>query len=117
MVRSTAATVDAYLDEVPEERHAALTRLRDLCRAELPGFTEVMAHGMPGYERDGELQFSFASQRQYISLYVRGDVRDAHAAELAGQDMGMGCLRYRKPERIDFDLVRSLLRATAAAQG
>ncbi|PRX96155.1 hypothetical protein [Allonocardiopsis opalescens] len=43
MVRSTAADVDGYLAEVPEERRAALSRLRELCRVELPGFTEVMA--------------------------------------------------------------------------
>lgn len=48
---------------------------------------------------------------------MRGDVRDAFAERLAGQDMGKGCLRFRKPERVDLELVRDLLRATAAAPG
>jgi uncharacterized protein YdhG (YjbR/CyaY superfamily) len=118
MVQSTAADVDGYLAELPEERREALTRLRELCRTELTGFTEVMAYGMPAYERNGTGEIAFASQKQYISFYLlRSDVRAAFADRLAGHDMGKGCLRFRKPERIDFDLVRDLLRATAAGPG
>ncbi|BFO21850.1 hypothetical protein SHKM778_82380 [Streptomyces sp. KM77-8] len=118
MVQSTAKDVDAYLAEVPEERREALTRLRRLCQAELGGFREAMAYGMPVYERGGTAEIAFASQKQYISVYLmRGDVREAFEERLAGQDMGKGCLRFRRPESVDFELVRDLLRATAAAPG
>lgn len=118
MVQSQAEDVDGYLAEVPEERKVALTRLRELCRAELQGFTEVMAYGMPAYERDGIGEIAFASQKQYISFYLlRSDVREAFAEQLAGHDMGKGCLRFRRPEKIDFALLRDLLRATAAQPG
>lgn len=119
MVQSKAADVDGYLAEVPVERREALTRLRELCRAELPGFTEKMAHGIPAYERaDGEGEIAFASQKRYVSFYLlRTDVRTAFAERLAGHGMGKGCLRFHKPEQIDFDLVRDLLRATAAEPG
>lgn len=118
MVQSSAADVDAYLAEAPEERKDVLVRLRQLCRAELKGFDEVMAYGMPVYERGGVAEIAFASQKQYISFYLlRGDVRDAFEERLAGQDMGKGCLRFRRPEGVDFELVRDLLRATAAAPG
>ncbi|GAB3172709.1 iron chaperone [Streptomyces incanus] len=121
MVQSTAADVDSYLAEVPEGRRTALAELRRLCRAELEGFAEVMAYGMPAYERNGTAEIAFASQRQYVSFYLlRSDVRAAFEDRLAGHDMGKGCLRFRKPERggtIDFDLVRDLLRATASGPG
>ncbi|WP_369274597.1 iron chaperone [Streptomyces sp. R11] len=118
MVRSAAEDVDGYLAEVPVERRQALTRLRQLCRAELQGFSEVMAYGMPTYQREGEAEIAFASQRQYISFYLmRPDVRDAFQARLAAQDMGKGCLRFRNPEKIDFDLVRDLLRAAVGDRG
>ncbi|MDI3423471.1 iron chaperone [Streptomyces luteolus] len=118
MVQSRAADVDTYLTEVPEERREALTRLRRLCRTELAGFTEVMAYGMPAYERDGRGEIAFASQKQYISFYLmRDDVRQEFADRLAAQDMGKGCLRFRGAARIDFDLVRDLLRAVAARPG
>ncbi|MFJ5073467.1 DUF1801 domain-containing protein [Streptomyces sp. NPDC088553] len=118
MVQSNAEDVDGYLAEVPAPRREALRRLRELCREELVGFTESMAYGMPVYERDGVAEIAFAGQKQYISFYLmRGDVRDAFTERLAGQDMGKGCLRFRKPERIDFDLVRDLLKATAIRPG
>ncbi|MFB0629134.1 iron chaperone [Streptomyces sp. AB3(2024)] len=118
MVRSGAGDVDGYLAEVPDGRRDALTRLRRLCRAELKGFDEVMAYGMPAYEREGAAEIAFASQKQYVSFYLmRSDVREAFEERLAGQDMGKGCLRFRKPGDIDFDLVRDLLRAVAAAPG
>ncbi|RLV64551.1 DUF1801 domain containing protein [Streptomyces sp. CBMAI 2042] len=118
MVQSSAEDVDQYLAELPEDRRGALTELRALCRAELTGFREVMAYGMPAYERDGTGEVAFASQKQYISVYLlRTDVREAFADRLAGHDMGKGCLRFRTPEKIDFTLVRDLLRATAATPG
>jgi len=121
MVQSKAADVDGYLAEVPVERREALTRLRELCRAELPGFTEKMLYGMPAYERaggdDGD-GVAFANQKQYISFYlVRTDVRRAFAERLANYDMGKSCLRFRNPERVDFDLIRDLLQATAKEPG
>ncbi|MET9606343.1 DUF1801 domain-containing protein [Streptomyces sp. NPDC006512] len=109
--------VDAYLAAVPDARRAALTRLRELCRTELTGFEEVIAYGMPAYVRAGEPvgEIAWANQKQYVSFYLlRTDVRDAFAERLAGHDMGKACLRFRRPDRIDFDLLRDLLRATAA---
>lgn len=118
MVQSSAQDVDQYLAEAPEARREALTRLRALCRQELTGFREVMAYGMPAYEREGKGEIAFADQKQYISFYLlRTDVRDAFADRLASHDMGKGCLRFRHPQKIDFELVRDLLRATAAPPG
>lgn len=118
MVQSSAADVDTYLDELPDGRRDVLTGLRRLCQAELKGFGEVMAYGMPAYARDGTVEIAFASQKQYTSFYLmRSDVREAFEERLAGQDMGKGCLRFRRPESVDFELVRDLLRATAAAPG
>jgi hypothetical protein len=31
--------------------------------------------------------------------------------------MGKGCIRFRKPEAIDWDLLRDLLRAVATSPG
>ncbi len=110
--------MDTYLAEVPGERVEALTRLRGLCRSELTGCTEVMAYGMPVYQRDGTGEFAFASQKQHISLYLmRSDVAEGFADRLACHDMGKGCLRFRNPAKIDWDLVRDLLHTTATTRG
>lgn len=118
MVQSSTPDADTYLTEVPDGREVVLARLRELCRVEPRGFMEVMAYGLPAYERGGVAEVAFASQKQYISLYImRGDVRAAFAERPAGQDAGKGCPRFRKPDGVDLGLVRDLLRAAAAAPG
>jgi uncharacterized protein YdhG (YjbR/CyaY superfamily) len=117
-MKSTAATVDEYLAEVPEDRRSALQTLRSLCLAELPGYEEGMQYGMPSYSRDGIAEIAFASQRNYISLYVlRKRVVEANAALLAGLSVGKGCVRFTRPEQLDPTIVRPLLAGSAADTG
>lgn len=112
------SSVDAYLASVRESRREALTRLRELCRSELSGYTETIAYRMPAYTRDGVAEIAFADQKQYISFYLmRSDVAADFADRLSTLDMGKGCIRFRKPDNIDFDLLRDLLRAVAAKPG
>jgi uncharacterized protein YdhG (YjbR/CyaY superfamily) len=107
-------TVDAYIAAAARGRQEALRALRRDCLELLTGFTEEIRHGMPSYVRDGEPELSFASQKQYLSLYVqRPDVLDRHRDALAHLDVGRSCIRYRRVEQIDHDLVRTLLADTA----
>jgi uncharacterized protein YdhG (YjbR/CyaY superfamily) len=117
-VRSDADDVDGYLAQVPADRRAVLSGLRELCGRLLAGFDEAMRYGMPTYSRDGIAEVAWASQKRYISLYVmRADVLDAYRERLAGLDVGRGCIRYRSPAAVDFTVVRSMLAAVAASRG
>jgi uncharacterized protein YdhG (YjbR/CyaY superfamily) len=110
--------VEAYIEHAPKPRREVLAALRRACREELDGFSEEIEYGMPSYSRDGEVVISFASQKQYISLYIlRTDVIAAHRDQFDQLDLGKGCIRYRKPEDIDLDLVRSMLRQSARSDG
>jgi len=112
-VQSDVATVEAYLDEAPAARRPVLRELRRLARELLTDHEERMQYGMPSYARNETVDFAFASQSKYISLYVmKQDVVAGHAEQLRGMDMGKGCIRFRSVEQIDLDLVASLLRAT-----
>ena len=119
-MQSSAKTVTAYLKEVPAERKAALAKLRDLCRATLTGFEESMAYGGPSYSRNAEVEVGFASQKNFIGLYIlRTDVMKTHRDQLKGKgvSIGKGAIRYSKPEKIDFGVVEKMLRATQASMG
>jgi uncharacterized protein YdhG (YjbR/CyaY superfamily) len=109
---SKASDVASYVREVAAERRGVVEKLRDLCRQNLEGYEECMEYGMPGYKRDGTLDVSFASQKQYIALYVlKKDVVDEFRPALAAASIGKGCIRFRKPEQIDFAVIARLLRA------
>ncbi len=113
-MQSKAADVTAYLEEVPEERRAALARLRQLCLETLEEYDEGMAYGMPVYLKNGVGEVAFASQRNYISLYIKTEVVEEHREALAAAKIKVGksCINLPKPDRIPFDLVQSLLVAT-----
>jgi uncharacterized protein YdhG (YjbR/CyaY superfamily) len=119
-MQSTAKNVTAYLSEVPAERKAALAKLRDLYCASLKGFEESMTYGGPCYSRNGEVEVGFASQKNFIGLYIlRLDVLNAHRdlLKVKGVSVGKGVIRYSKPERIDFKVVEMMLKATHESTG
>jgi uncharacterized protein YdhG (YjbR/CyaY superfamily) len=113
---SDAKSVDAFLENVPEQRLDALKRIRSLIRETHPAHEETMEYGMPSYRKDGAVELAFNSQRQYISLYLlKEGVLDAFRDRFPKSAMGKGCIRYRNPERIDFELMCEMLLAHAAS--
>jgi uncharacterized protein YdhG (YjbR/CyaY superfamily) len=119
-MQSSAKTVPAYIKEAPASRQPALKRLRELCREILVGFKESMAYGGPSYSRNGVVEVGFASQRNFIGLYIlRTDVMLSHRylLNVPGISFGKGAIRYSKPENIDFDVVEKMLRATVESTG
>lgn len=119
MVQSKALTVDAFLDEVSEDRRPVLERFRQLCLQELTGWDEVMAYGMPGYGPPGAAtpMLSFNGQKQYIALYAGRGAIQQMGDRLKGLDLGGGCIRFRKIADIDFELVRDILKDVRTRKG
>ena len=133
-MQSKAATVDAYLAELPEERQKALSKLRKLIKKNLPkGFKEQMSYGMMGYvvphskypagyhcKPEDPLPFlNVASQKNFISIYHMGLYGSpelmkwfttAHAkASPKKLDMGKSCIRYKNPDDIPYELIGELV--------
>jgi uncharacterized protein YdhG (YjbR/CyaY superfamily) len=115
MVQSKAATVDEYLATVDPKRAPWMAKIRERALRNLSGFTEDMRYGMPTYSRADGRSFAFNSQKQYLSLYVAPEVHEMNAEALAGLDAGKSCIRFRRPESIDFELLDKLLCDTASS--
>lgn len=116
-MQSKAKDVDVYLKEVPADREQALACLRALCLSTLAGYDESMAYGMPSYSKAGTVEVAFASQKNYISFYIlKEEVFNIHRQSLEGVSLGKGCIRYSKPEKINFDVVQQLLKDTVTSE-
>ncbi len=115
MVQSNASTVDSWLAEAEPARAPVLAEIRTLAVKHLGATTESMRYGMPSYTRPGEADaaFAFASQKNHIALYVSPRVHALHADALKGLDAGKSCIRFRRADQIDLDLVDRLLADTA----
>ena len=111
-MKINAANVDEYVRQVPENRKAAINKLRGLCRDILVGYDEIMAYGMPAYSRNGTGAVAFASQKNYISLYVlKQPIVERHRTELP-VNTGKGCIRYSSPAKMNFAVIEQLLQET-----
>ena len=75
---------------------------------------KVMEYGMPGYKRNGSLELSFASQKQYIAIYAKPELAQEFREELSAASIGKSCIRFTKPEQIDFKVIAKLLKRTKA---
>lgn len=130
---SNAETVAAYLEELPEERKAAMKKLQQVIKKNLPtGFKEVMSFGMigyvvphstypAGYHCKPTLPLPFiniASQKNFIAIYHMGIYAKpdllhwftaAYATlEIGKPDMGKSCIRFKKPANIPYELIGTL---------
>src|SRR5919106_932730 len=84
MVMSKAKTVEAYLDELPEDRRKAIATVRDVILRNLPkGYREMIGHGMIAYgvpletypdtyNKEPLAYAGLAAQKHYNALYLMG---------------------------------------------
>jgi hypothetical protein len=132
-MQSQAATPQAYLESLPEDRQAAMQALRKAIKKNLPkGFAETMGYGMigyvvphslypAGYHCDPKIPLPFmsiGSQKHFVAVYHMGvyadkKLSDWFAKEYAKRaegrlDMGKSCIRFKRPEKIPFDLIGEL---------
>jgi len=132
-MQSKATTVEQYIAELPQDRQAAISRLRNEIKKNLPkGFSETMGYGMigyvvphskypAGYHCNPKLPLPFmniASQKNFIAVYHMGIYAspkllkwftDAYTKMGLGKpDMGKSCLRFKKPEDIPYKLIGEL---------
>jgi uncharacterized protein YdhG (YjbR/CyaY superfamily) len=113
-MQSKAATVAAYLKEVPEDRRKVMAALTTLCKKTLTGFSEGMEYGMPYYKKEGAA-VGVASQKNYISVYgLRKQVTEL-GVKLEGAKAGKSCINFTKPELIDLEVFEKLLVAKRKA--
>lgn len=132
-MQSSALSIDAYVQEIPEDRKAAINKLRKTIKANLPkGFKETMAYGMIGYvvphsiypagyhcdPRQALPFMNLASQKNFIAVYHMGMYADAkllnwfkneYGKRVPGKlDMGKSCIRFKHMDKIPYDLIGEL---------
>ncbi len=132
-MQSKATTPEQYIDELPEDRKAIVSAIRNAIKNNLPkGFEEVIGYGMlgyvvphsiypSGYHCNPKLPLPFinvASQKNYISvhhmgLYASKPLLDWFLVEWEKHstkkiDMGKGCIRFKKAEDVPLKLIEAL---------
>lgn len=130
-----AKSVKEYLKKVPKERIEYFKKLRETILTNLPkGFVEQINYGMIGYvvphdiypggyhcDPKSPLPFAnIASQKNFIGFYHMGiyanpELLEWFVNEYSKQsdtklDMGKSCVRFKKMDKIPYDLIGKLMR-------
>ena len=108
-------TVDEYIAAADPDRREALHALRDVVRAAAPQAREEIRHKMPYYVYHGDV-VAFASHKNYLSLYVMRDQRLTDYRHALGKlNCGKSCIRFKRLDELPLDVIREIVRDTAAA--
>lgn len=127
--RSTRAPADPpavsdFLAALPEERRATITRMHEVIRSAAPGLEPALWGAILGYGtfhyrytsgREGDAYVvGLASQKQCISLYLNatvdgGYLAEANADRLGKVSVGKSCVRFKRLEDVDLDVVAELV--------
>ena len=130
MASSKAGTIEAYLQELPEERREVVAAVRALVNRHLPqGYVETMNWGMISWEiplarypathnKQPLGYIALAAQKNHYALYLMGvyadsrnekDLRQAYARAGRKLDMGRSCLRFRKLDELLLEEVGAII--------
>ncbi len=133
-MQSKAATVDAYLAELPADRREAILTVRDCVLKNLDSkYEEGMSYGMigyyvphsvypAGYHCDPRQPLPFAnlaSQKNYMSLYLMSIYDEASAESFRAAwaktgkklDMGKCCIRFKRLEDLALDVIGAAIKS------
>lgn len=137
MASSRAATVSAYLKELPPERRAVISAVRDVVRKHLPaGYEESMGFGMicygvplkkfpKTYNGQPLCYAGLAAQKHHYALYLMGAYANPKVGKgLAGEfkkrgktlDMGRSCIRFKKLDDLPLDVIGDAIASTSVDQ-
>ena len=137
MAKSAARTVDEYLNELPPDRRAVISTVREVILKNLPpGYEEAMDWGLISYQIPLErypntyngrpfMYAALGAQKNYyavylISMYVDGAPTGWFAEEFrkAGKklDMGKSCVRFKKLEELPLETIGKAIRGTSVEQ-
>lgn len=140
-MKANGETVSEILSNVPEDRKVAFNKLHDVIVENLPdGFEAAMSYGGLGYvvphsiypagyhcKPSEPLPFAgIASQKNSINFYHMGIYSDPKLLDwFVGEypkyceqklDMGKSCIRFKKWDKIPFELIGQLMKKISVDQ-
>jgi uncharacterized protein YdhG (YjbR/CyaY superfamily) len=102
--------IDAYLDALPADQHAALQSLRETVATTAPEAVEAISYGMPAFRYRGEAIVWYHAAKAHCSFFPTGEPIDAHREALAEFEVSKGTIRFKPDHPLPKDLVAKMVR-------
>ncbi|MFN8352626.1 MAG: DUF1801 domain-containing protein [Flavobacteriales bacterium] len=115
-MRSTVPDIHAYIEAQPGDRQLMLAHVRSLIRDQWPKAKEDMALEMPTYHLGGRPVFALANQKGHITFHVlERELLNAFKHDLRTRNCGKGCIRFRRLEQADVELLERIVKYVGTA--
>ena len=103
------ATVDEYMEALPEKERAVLGDLRKTIRAAAPKADEQISYGMPGYKYHGMLVY-FSAFKNHCSFFPGSSMLEVFGKEVEKYKTSKGTLQFTVDKPLPASLVKKIVK-------
>jgi uncharacterized protein YdhG (YjbR/CyaY superfamily) len=103
------ATVDEYVDSLPEDVRPVMAGIRRSIRAVVPGIAETISYQMPTFVLDGMPLVHVAAWKKHIGLYPLPPLDGPLAEEIAPYRGAKDAMQLKYAEPIPYELVERVV--------
>jgi len=108
-------SVDEYLSALPQQKRAALQKLRKIIKSVVPDTTEVISYQIPVFKYKGRPLVGFGAAKNHCSFYIMSSaVTKAHKDDLKSYDTSVGTIRFPATKPLPATLVTKVVKARIA---
>lgn len=112
--RSSAMTIDEYIEESPPATQKILQDVRAVIRASAPDATETISYAIPTFDLKGRHLVHFAAFEKHIGFYPTGKGAEAFKDELSAYKGGKGSVQFPIDEPMPNDLITRIVQYRVA---
>lgn len=111
-------TIDDYLATLPDDKRAALEKLRKSIKAAAPNAEECISYRLPAFRLNGKVLVAFGATAKHCAFHpMSGSTVEAHKDQLKGYDTSKGTIRFQANKPLPAALVRKLVKARIVENG
>ncbi len=107
-MKTESELVENYIAAASSEHQDALRTLRQWILEAAPNVTENFEYGMPTYHV-GSKYCSFASNRNYMSIYLDSNVVELYRNDLAGLNIEKNSIRFHSIAELQKSTIGKIL--------
>jgi uncharacterized protein YdhG (YjbR/CyaY superfamily) len=109
------ASIDDYLEKLPEDRRRALQDVRAKIRVIVPGAEECISYRIPAFRVNGVVIAGFCATAKGCSYFpFSGSTLRSVARDVSRYDQTKSSLHFSSEKPLPFALVRKLIKARMA---
>jgi len=111
-------TIDDYLAQLPDDKRAALEKLRKTIRAVAPKAEECISYRLPAFRLHGRMLVAFGAAANHCAFYPMSSATvEAFKDDLKEYKTSKGTIRFQADKPLPAALVRKLVKARIAENG